>query len=294
MDLLGGYGSDGSDDDLVAEGKPPEQVEQQDTDAGLSASTSTDSGSRKKKIDYSRLPVSRPLAIDGCSKGGDASPTGDEEAPLRRAAQLEAARPSAARSLLASLPAPKVTLGSEVSTHGSMRIDLSEISKPPRELPTTTVGVLRAENVPDRILEDDVVVPQNVASHPMFSDGSANAAALLEAGAGPTAEELEEMRTVKNFTEIKADDIQDQNWYEQYHALGDPGLHKGKKVPVEMSMYESSRWAQTTHANPSRIQKRKHQINWMAQDAMEKEAELQERNSQSRLTKAQTSMKYGW
>lgn len=242
----------------------------------------------KKKIDYSRLPVSRPLAIDSCGNGGD------EEAPLRRAAELEAARPSAARSLLASLPAPKVTLGSEASQQGSVRIDVSGVSRPNRELPTTTVGVLKSDSVPDRILEVNVEVPQNVANHPMFSDGSTDAAALLEAGDGPTQEEIQEMRAVKNFQEIKPDDIQDQNWYDQYQTMGAPGLQAGKKVPVEMSMYENGKWAQTTHANPSRIQKRKHQINWLAHDAMDKEAELQDRNATSRLTKSQTQMKYGW
>lgn len=285
MDLLGGYGSDESDDGS-ADGKPPEKAKQLDTDATPSASTATDGVARKKKIDYSRLPVSRPLAIDAS--------TGDEDAPLRLAAELEAVRPSAARSLLASLPAPKVTLGSEASQHGSGRIDLSEVSRPRKELPTTTVGILKSENVPDRILEGDVEVPQNVASHPMFSDGSTNAVALLEAGDGPTQEEIEEMRRVKNFKEIKAGDMQDENWYDQYKVLGEPGLHKGQKVPAEMSMYENGKWAQTTHANPSRIQKRKHQINWLAHDAIDKEAELADRNAQGRLTKSQTQMKYGW
>jgi len=293
MDLLGGYGSDGSDDGSTADSKPLEQAKQLDTDTAPSASTATDGVARKKKIDYSRLPVSRPLVFNGYGKG-DTSPTGDAEPPLRLAAELEALRPSAARSLLASLPAPKVTLGSEASQHGSVRIDLSEVSRPTRELPTTTMGVLKSESVPDTILEGNVELPQNVASHPMFSDGSNNAVALLEAGDGPTQEEIQEMRAVKSFKKINADDMQDQNWYDQYQVLGAPGLHTGKKVPAEMSMYENGKWAQTTHANPSRIQKRKHQINWLAHDAMDKEAELADRNATSRLTKSQTQMKYGW
>lgn len=71
-------------------------------------------------------------------------------------------------------------------------------------------------------------------------------------------------------------------------------MHKGKSVPEEVSMYEASRWKETTHADPSKVQKRKHQINWLAHDAIENEAELLDRNASGRLTKAQTSMKYGW
>lgn len=40
--------------------------------------------------------------------------------------------------------------------------------------------------------------------------------------------------------------------------------------------------------------KRKHQINWLAQEARDKEFELLERTRHTRLSKYQTQMKYGW
>ncbi|KAK2195509.1 Proline-rich protein PRCC [Babesia duncani] len=43
-----------------------------------------------------------------------------------------------------------------------------------------------------------------------------------------------------------------------------------------------------------RTQKRKHQINWLAQESHERELELLEASAQMRKTKHETQMKYGW
>merc|ERR1712066_932633 len=101
------------------------------------------------------------------------------------------------------------------------------------------------------------------------------------------------MRNMK-FISIAADDMKDPDWYMSNQISGGPGLHKGKKVASEVSMYEAKTWAKTTHADPSRVQKRKHQINWLAHEAMENEASLMARNAAGLLTKAQTLAKYGW
>jgi proline-rich protein PRCC len=45
---------------------------------------------------------------------------------------------------------------------------------------------------------------------------------------------------------------------------------------------------------PSKVQKRKHQINALAASAAERELELMEKRGQSYKTKAQTQAKYGW
>merc|ERR1712048_518330 len=143
--------------------------------------------------------------------------------------------------------------------------------------------------LPDLLPEDEV--PANVASHPMFNVADKTSASTPD---GPSAEDLDRMRSTKSFTKIAAADLQDPDWYMQNSMSGGPGLHKGKKVALEVSNYDSDKWQGTTHANPSRVQKRKHQINWLAQEAMEKEAELLDRNATARLTKSQTQMKYGW
>ena len=111
---------------------------------------------------------------------------------------------------------------------------------------------------------------------------------------GPTQEDLAQMRATSKFRNIKADDMRDPNWYMTNQITGGPGLHKGKTVTPEVSMYDSETWRRTTHADPSRIQKRKHQINWLAHEAIEKEAELLDRAASTRLSKSQTSLKYGW
>merc|ERR1719183_812662 len=138
------------------------------------------------------------------------------------------------------------------------------------------------------VAETDAI-PASVLNHPMFTNDET-------AGAGgdrPSARDLYEMKEMK-FLSVKASDVQDPDWYMNNMISGGPGLHKGKTVAQEVSMYETKTWEKTTHANPSKNQKRKHQINWLAHEAMEKEAELLDRAASSRLTKSQTSMKYGW
>lgn len=316
MALLSGYGSDDSDNESE-EGKPQvadtgspssssqgasAKVLQEVPDSSPSSGgggggaaraptiLASTGGSKRKVVNYSQLPVSRPLNLEA-ARAANASPGADEEEPaLKRAAVLVGARSAAGQSLLAALPPPKVTLGKEIPQSGSTRIDLSGL-KPYREKPAPVAGspaeLLRPDGLPDLIREDEVV-PANAQNHPMFSG------LLLAGPEGPTAEELEQMRKARKFTTIQANDMKDPDWYMNNQILGGPGLHSGKKVAAEMSMYDSNGWVQTTHANPSRIQKRKHQINWLANEAMAKEAEMLDRNASNKLTKAQTQLKYGW
>jgi len=197
--------------------------------------------------------------------------------------------------LLASLPPPKVTLGGGRETAlgggggggggGGVRIDLG-LSVPRKEKPTAVVSeILRPNGAVDDIEEDSNLVPDHMARHPMFSQG-------LQQD-GPSQEDLAFLRREPKFLKINAEDMKDPDWYMKNQVAGGPGLHKGKTVPEEVSSFEGKRWKQTTHADPSRIQKRKHQINWLAHEAMENEAETLDRNASGRLTKAQTSMKYG-
>lgn len=289
MDLLGGYGSD--DDRSSDPGEDP-------VPSGPPVQAGPATASRKKKVDFSKLPVakSKPLALDGKAVNADGAK--EEEPPLKRLALLEKQRASAGRSLLDALPAPKATLGSGASGlegqggGGGVRIDVSALTRPraaPKAAVVSPELLLQREGLPDLVSEEPVDVPASALGHRMFGQASD------VGGDAPSAEDLEHMRSLKSFTKISADMMQDPDWYMKNQISGGgPGLHSGKKVPEEMSMYESKSWSSTTHANPSRIQKRKHQINWLAQEAMDKEAELLDRNATSRLTKSQTQMKYGW
>jgi len=280
---LGGYGSEESSD---ADEQAPKQAKtSKPSDAAAPAADGA--AGKKKVISFSKLPVQRPLLFD--------SDTVDDEAPLRKAAEAENLRAQAGKSILSALPPPKVTLGSDTSADGSLRIDLSEVkamraaNKQLQTAPTvihTEGSIMRGTSAPE-ILESDEV-PKELHKHPMF-----NSDAVDLPGDRPSADELHQMRNMK-FISIAADDMKDPDWYMSNQVSGGPGLHKGKKVASEVSMYEAKTWAKTTHADPSRVQKRKHQINWLAHEAMDKEAELLDRAASSRLTKAQTSMKYGW
>jgi len=295
MNLVGGYGSDGSEDSdgSDAEAAPASAgrtVQTASASASREQAAAGGSGSKRKVVDFSKLPVKRPLLSDVLSTSGKDA----EEAPLKKAAELENLLSGAGRSLLSALPPPKATLGMDAES-GGVRIDISSIreEREGKKIKKSTDvfhfegSVMRGNDAPD--IEETQGVPDNVMNHPMFSNGSA-----MEGGEAPTAEELYKMRNIKAFTKIAQDELKDPNWYINNQISGGLGLHAGKKVAVEASMYEAKTWQETTHANPTRNQKRKHQINWLANEAMEKEAELLDRAASSRLTKAQTSMKYGW
>mmetsp|Transcript_12352 Transcript_12352/g.43510 ORF Transcript_12352/g.43510 Transcript_12352/m.43510 type:complete len:123 (+) Transcript_12352:759-1127(+) len=111
---------------------------------------------------------------------------------------------------------------------------------------------------------------------------------------GPSEDDRKQLQCLGSIPHIQQDAVRDPNWYWSNQLSGGPGLHPGKKVPLEVSMYNADSWEHTTHADPSRTQKRKHQINWLAHDAIEKEAEMLDRMAAGRLTKAQTHKKYGW
>lgn len=287
MEILGGYGSDSSNEsDQDAQAPAPKKPK-------VAKPEEKSSSNGKRVINFSKLPVSRPLLID--DKDGKA----EEEAPLRKAAEAENLRLQAGRSLLAALPAPKVTLGVESDQLGSgSRIDLSEIKLRPSGDKQTEVGkdlfhnigsIMRGTSAPE--IAESGEVPQHVMNHPMFrNDATAGAG-----GATPSAEEIHQMKANgMKFLSVTQDQVQDPDWFIHNQMSGGPGLHKGKSVAEEVSMYEGETWKKTTHANPSKNQKKKHQINWLAHEAMEKEAEMLDRAASSRLTKAQTSMKYGW
>merc|ERR1712194_815242 len=118
--------------------------------------------------------------------------------------------------------------------------------------------------------------------HPMFGGDRRQIGADL-----PTEAEFDKMKKSK-FLSLKAEDLQDPNW-EVTAAISGPV--KGSNLPEEISGYEKDRWNLSNHKDPSRFQKRKHQINWLAHEAMSQEAEMLDRAASSRLTKSQTSLK---
>jgi hypothetical protein len=310
MNLVGAYGSDeeegGSDSGAEGATAPKASTAAKPSDkAAVGGSTGSkhsatdpnaEIGAKKKcRIYVSRLPISRPVSLDAV-KNGD---TGSSEAPLKRLAELDSARVEAGSSLVGLLPKPRATLGSAGgdaasgtgAAAGGLRLDLSGIKKEKPRV-ATAAEVLKSEKSllqPD-LLSETTTVPENAMKHSIFG---ANADKKLEQD-GPSADDLHHMRKLKDYQSIKAEDLRDPDWYMANQVSGGPGTHKGKSVALEVSNYDSNKWNQSTHANPNRTQKRKHQINWLAQEAMEKEAELLDRNATSRLTKAQTSMKYGW
>eukprot|EP00747_Dinoflagellata_sp_TGD_P164302 gnl/TRDRNA2_/TRDRNA2_184060_c0_seq1.p1 gnl/TRDRNA2_/TRDRNA2_184060_c0~~gnl/TRDRNA2_/TRDRNA2_184060_c0_seq1.p1 ORF type:complete len:280 (-),score=66.66 gnl/TRDRNA2_/TRDRNA2_184060_c0_seq1:84-923(-) len=279
MNLLGGYESDGSgsggDEGEEAKTVAPVKVEPPDV-------------KKRKVVDWSKLPMSRPLNLN------PEKPDAEEEAPLKKAAALVSMKSESGRSMLATLPPPKACLGADSGSGGGARINLDRPKKPK----PTEQKVGMGELLPgDGQLMREVTETEDVPDHPMFSGTRARPD-------GPSDRDISEFKqiinkrgqaaTARKFTEIDAVDMQDPNWKMNAEVNGGEGAHIGKKVDEHMSMFEQATWKQTTMANPNKTQKRKHQINWLAQEAMERESETLERAASQRLTKSQTSMKYGW
>eukprot|EP00971_Amphidinium_carterae_P059138 1169352-Amphidinium_carterae.1 len=222
MDLLGGYGSEGSDAD--------------DAPAKSSASKPVVADG-KKRIDYAKLPISRPLQVDalplpkGAQKGkGDEDSESEEdedeqedvEPPLKKAAEIEKARRTEGLSLLAALPQPKTNLG---GSGGRVRLDISSLRegkvlpKPanPADILKPDGSFFRPEG--DGIAEE--LLPDSLIKHPMFNESKVTRDGRAS-GDGPSEEELLHIRATKNFTSIKAEDMVDPDWYMQSKIHGGP------------------------------------------------------------------------
>jgi proline-rich protein PRCC len=66
------------------------------------------------------------------------------------------------------------------------------------------------------------------------------------------------------------------------------------QVKIASLSYDPRTGESATTFNPSKVQKRKHQINSLAVSAAERELELMEARGNSMKTKSQTQAKYGW
>ncbi|UKK01927.2 hypothetical protein MACK_001280 [Theileria orientalis] len=93
--------------------------------------------------------------------------------------------------------------------------------------------------------------------------------------------------------EIKADDLLAGAEHER--LTKNPITTDDKKkftLPTKLMETEDGQVITTNVAR--RTQKRKHQINWLAMEAQDKEAEILERTAHMRKSKRETQMKYGW
>eukprot|EP00913_Durusdinium_trenchii_P009319 g8757.t1 len=73
--------------------------------------------------------------------------------------------------------------------------------------------------------------------------------------------------------------MQDKDWKMNSLLVGQPGYMRGYAVPKGVSQFDTD---QKSH------------INWLAQDAINKEAEHLDRAAQGKMSKAQTYGRYGW
>jgi len=310
MDLLGGYCSD---DDPIADQSVLARRLPKETPAGQADAP------RKRVIHFSRLPTARPLPA--ASAADAAAALGDEEDGWAPPWELDLSAPGPRRRpapepvpcSVASLPAPQASGPGDIQSRSGgagvseasgaaaqveeeprgsrsdeVRVDFVAAGRPqekPRAAHGATAWLVQAPRAPDPP-EPEGRLPEALLRHPMLRGRGA--------GDGPSPEEAEHLASLRGVAHVRGSSLADPNWRMSGLISGGPGLHPGKTVPAERSMYDADGWQRTTHADPSRTQKRKHQINWLAHDAIQREAELMDRAVAGRMSKAQTMTKYGW
>ncbi|CEL98461.1 unnamed protein product [Vitrella brassicaformis CCMP3155] len=106
-----------------------------------------------------------------------------------------------------------------------------------------------------------------------------------------------DMRKFENVQTINADDLRDKDWrLKNSVAEGAKGvLGMGReKAPWNAKYYDPNSGSTLMSHDPTKHQKRKHQIGYLAHEAQERELELFEATAHTRQSKYQTQMKYGW
>eukprot|EP00931_Biecheleriopsis_adriatica_P033857 TRINITY_DN19632_c0_g1_i1.p1 TRINITY_DN19632_c0_g1~~TRINITY_DN19632_c0_g1_i1.p1 ORF type:complete len:306 (+),score=88.66 TRINITY_DN19632_c0_g1_i1:121-1038(+) len=305
MKILSGYGSSDEDEEEVG------NTEKGSRGVVKSQPTVTADSRRKVRLHYSKLPISRPLLAPGTSAAIPKQQEPEADAGELEKAEARAAQASSQRRDSGSegsdsdevrscgtpdlqvswLPAPKNLPASEPGALGSeVDIDFASAGKPkekPQAAADATAWLIKAASAPD-VEEGEEKLPASFLKHPMLRT-------LHGTPDGPTPEELEHLQSkAAMVTHIHAAEMKDPDWQMNSLFAGQPGFHRGGKVPAEVSQYDAETFNSSTLANPSRTQKRKHHINWLASEAIEKEAEHLDRAAGGRLTKAQTMGRYGW
>mmetsp|Transcript_35099 Transcript_35099/g.72141 ORF Transcript_35099/g.72141 Transcript_35099/m.72141 type:complete len:302 (+) Transcript_35099:37-942(+) len=301
MGLLSGYGSDestSSDDRKVAKRR------------------------RVVRLDYAKLPMSRPLPLPlakqaaaateelpGQEEGDSTDPNATSESENQESLSgnessekeaqetelppmdedvFSSAEPSL--SLVSLLPRPKKELVLDPGKESQIEIDFATAGKPkekPHAMGDANAWVVRAAHVPE-ITEAQEAPSARLLKHPLLRT-------LQASPAGPSQAEVDHlMSSSAKVMHISADSMKDPEWQMNNLLTGQPGLLRASRVPSEISQYDQVRWQSTTMSNPSKTQKRKHHINWLAHEAIEKEQEDLDRAAGGKLTKAQTRSRYGW
>eukprot|EP00386_Alphamonas_edax_P002236 GDKI01006717.1.p1 GENE.GDKI01006717.1~~GDKI01006717.1.p1 ORF type:complete len:121 (+),score=39.59 GDKI01006717.1:35-397(+) len=101
-----------------------------------------------------------------------------------------------------------------------------------------------------------------------------------------------EWAMMEQAVELDRDAIIDPNW--QPTGQMPIGASSKPKVVVQATVWDQQTGEKRVVQEANMGQKKKHQINWLAQEAMNHEAEYLERTAHTRLSKAHTAKKYGW
>ncbi|CAE7546792.1 unnamed protein product [Symbiodinium sp. CCMP2592] len=193
-------------------------------------------------------------------------------------------------SLVSLLPRPKKEPVLDPGKESQIEIDFATAGKPkekPHAMGDANAWVVRAAHVPE-ITEAQEAPSARLLKHPLLRT-------LQASPAGPSQAEVDHLTSSSaKVMHISADSMKDPDWQMNNLLTGQPGLLRASRVPSEISQYDQVRWQSTTMSNPSKTQKRKHHINWLAHEAIEKEQEDLDRAAGGKLTKAQTRSRYGW
>jgi len=270
--MLAGYESDDSDE-------PPAQ-----TCGGSSSSTAP----RKKVVNYNSLirGVSKPLNFQ--------APEDEYVLPLPRS------RPG----LLSSLPPPKKAKTREVVIPPGLDLpksppkresDEEEEEEEEEKEEEEAVATSFFNFAEDEAMPEEAIIPvlEPIAEEPAPVEEEEEpkpkrAILPLCMMAGLTAKEIQELRDAENtnsITDVRGENLNDPQWYLK---------SAGKKTTVTGIITDVFESQADKVGESTGLQKRKHQINSLAQEYIRNGAELMEKSAIIKGDQGKTAKKYGW
>lgn len=297
--MLAGYESDDSDE-------PPAQTRDSDEPPAQACGGSSSSTAPSYVPDSNKTPKALPVPrkkvvnydslIRGVSKPLNFKASEDEYVPA-----LPRSRPG----LLSSLPPPKKAKTREVVIPPGLDIDLPK-SPPKRESDEEEEEEEKEEAVAtsffnfaeDEAMPEEAIIPVSVLE-PIAEEPAPVEKEEEEPKpkrpilplcmmAGLTANERQELRDAENsnsITDVRGENLNDPQWFLK---------SAGKKTTVTGIITDVFESQADKVGESTGLQKRKHQINSLAQEYIQHGAEWMEKSAINKGDQGKTAKKYGW
>ena len=230
--------------------------------------------SNKKKIDYSQLPISNPINFR--------KNFSEKEDPINTFKSKEQENSlNKSRKRVFNLPEPK-------RIHNNPLISREKSIKPPLKLKESFFlkNTNKAENKEDDVVEDFDFMEENensfVKKGEVYQEKDEINDEKIEINDEKVVDFLNKRDKINkkgvNIQEINGNQLLDFDWH---------GYRERQKIKKETSFQKKLKM-------PDKAQKTKHQLTYLAYEAISKQDELEDRKTEARKNHLLTQEKYGW